>query len=286
MATAVRRVVPTRLVVRPVLEHASTVWCTTFAQQAALSRSRPGCCAELCACPVRWLTMCCGWSLGADPVPAGWTSKLESAFRLKAMACVGCAKGRQEPRPTVSHHLRILGDPAKHTNKPGRASVESQRFKFICRAGVMPTARRQWQQGRACCAPTARRRPFSTLCSPARLSLLSVLRCGLRSSRRWELTEAAAAVRALPVDSQLAALLGDARLGDHAPAVDGMVRAFLACSSGGRGSSWCLGAAGGTVCDPADVACQTCHARSGAATMLPGVSHALPRAGADGGACR
>jgi hypothetical protein len=32
---------------------------------------------------------------------------------------------------------------------PNGPLAESQRFKFICCAGVLPTARRQWQQGRA-----------------------------------------------------------------------------------------------------------------------------------------
>jgi hypothetical protein len=37
----------------------------------------------------------------------------------------------------------------------------------------------------------------------------------------------AAAVRGMPADRQLAALLGDAQYGDHALAVDGIVREFL-----------------------------------------------------------
>ncbi len=55
------------------------------------------------------------------------------------------------------HHLQVLGDPARHMNQLQKyltlsvtgPLTESQRFKFICLGSCMPTARRQWQQGRA-----------------------------------------------------------------------------------------------------------------------------------------
>jgi hypothetical protein len=92
---------------------------------------------------------------------------LERAVDLKvaALAATGMGKAafkkvagdvramRRRARSTVLHHLRVLGDPARHTNQLHKyltgPLTESQRFKFICRAGIMPTARRQWQQGRA-----------------------------------------------------------------------------------------------------------------------------------------
>jgi hypothetical protein len=165
-----------------------------------------------------------------------------------------CVRGMCWPRSTVSHHLRVLGDPAKHTNQLQRYLTgplsESQRFKFICRAGVMPTARRQWQQGRAATAKCL-------LCAdgPEETMQHALLACSVFDAERAALwaeieqevgAEAAAAVRALPADSQLAALLGDARWGDRALAVDGIVREFLgahasvqtAAAAGARGGGW------------------------------------------------
>jgi hypothetical protein len=74
MATAVRRVV--RLaVVRPVVEHASTVWRTTAAQQQRLEQVQTRVLRRILrgSCvPLRM--MCCAWSWDAGPTLAGWTS--------------------------------------------------------------------------------------------------------------------------------------------------------------------------------------------------------------------
>jgi hypothetical protein len=110
---------------------------------------------------------------GMPAMHAGVVSALEQAVDIKvpALAAAGVGKAafktvagdvvrardvramRRRAGSTVLHHLRVLGDPARHTNQLQRyltgPLTESQRFKFICRAGVMPTARRQWQQGRA-----------------------------------------------------------------------------------------------------------------------------------------
>jgi hypothetical protein len=150
--------------------------------------------------------------------------------------------------------------------------TESQRFKFICRAGIMPTARRQWQQGRASAAKCL-------LCpeGPEETMLHALLACSAFATERaamWAELEAevgavvASAARDMPADRQLAALLGDAQWGDHALAVDGIVREFLSVQFRRRQQAVPVVAAGGAVCDPAHVACQACHARSGAASML------------------
>ncbi len=71
MATAVRRVV-LLAVVRPVLEHGSTVWCTTAAQQARIEQVQTRALRRIVRLP--YAVMCCAWSLGAGRMPAGWTS--------------------------------------------------------------------------------------------------------------------------------------------------------------------------------------------------------------------
>jgi hypothetical protein len=63
---------------------------------------------------------------------------------------------RRKARSTVGHHLRVLGDPGEHNDQLQRylagPLTEVQRFKSVCRAGVLLTARHGYQQGQA---PTA-----------------------------------------------------------------------------------------------------------------------------------
>jgi len=58
---------------------------------------------------------------------------------------------RRKAKSTVGHHLRVLGDPGEHANQLQRylagPLTEVQRFKFVCRAGVLLTARRRFQRG-------------------------------------------------------------------------------------------------------------------------------------------
>jgi hypothetical protein len=180
MATAVRRVV-LLAVVRPVLEHGSTVWCTTAAQQARLEQVQARVLRRIvrlpCAVADDVLRMEFGcrpyasWmdprklefafrlqTMAADRLPArvasarwpavartgvpamhaGVVAALERAVDLKvtALAATGMGKAafkkvageavcardvramRRQARSTaVLHHLRVLGDPARHMNQ-------------------------------------------------------------------------------------------------------------------------------------------------------------------------
>jgi hypothetical protein len=216
MATAVRRVV-LLAVVRPVVEHASTVWCTTAAQQQRVEQVQTRVLRRIMRLPCAVADDVLRMELGCRPY-ASWMDqrKLEFAFRLAVMdadrlparvasacwprlkrkglpsmhACVvaalehavgltvaesaaaeGATKAafkkaageavrvrdvrsmRREAKSTVCHHLRVLGNPGEHANQLqlylSGPLTEVQRFKFICRAGVLPTARRRCQQGRA-----------------------------------------------------------------------------------------------------------------------------------------
>jgi hypothetical protein len=337
MATAVRRVV-LLAVVRPVVEHASTVWCTTAAQQARLEQVQTRVLRRIVGLPCAVADDVLRMELGCRPY-ASWMDqrKLEFAFRLAAMAAdrlparVASAgwpsrarKGapalhsgvvaaleravdfkvadlagagvtaaafkktageavrardvramQRRAKSTVSHHLLVLGSPAQHTNQLQQylsgPLTESQRLKFICRAGVMRTARRRWQQGRA---PS----PQCPMCPGGQEETMqhALLACSAFAAERaamWASIErevglpAATAARGLPADRQLAALLGDAQWGDRALAVDGIVRGYLEAQFRRRQQVTPV-AAGGAACDPADVACQVCHSRGGAATML------------------
>ena len=66
-------------------------------------------------------------------------------------------------------HLRVLGEPGAHANQLQRylsgPLTEVQRFKFICRAGVLLTAGRRYQQGQAQTArcPFCPERPEETI---------------------------------------------------------------------------------------------------------------------------
>jgi hypothetical protein len=92
------------------------------------------------------------------------------------------------------------------------------------------------------------------------------------------------AAQALPAGQQLAALLGDSFWGSRAEAVDGAVQQYLAAQIMRRRRASVPAAAaalGGAAGNPADVACQACNKRSGAATsyaavqsLRPGVPHA------------
>jgi hypothetical protein len=183
---------------------------------------------------------------------------------------------RRRAKSTVVAHLLVLGDPAQHTNHlqqylAGGVLTESRRFKLMCRAGVMPTARRRWQQGQA---RTAR----CQLCTAAPDETMShaLLECSAfdaARARMWAGIEQevgglpVAVVRAMPPDRQVAALLGDAQWGSRALAVDGVVCEYLEVQFARRQRVLPV-AAGGATCDPEDVACQVCHRCSGAATML------------------
>jgi hypothetical protein len=82
---------------------------------------------------------------------------------------------------------------------------------------------------------------------------------------------AVSASHTLQAKQQLAALLGDSFWGDRAQTVDGVVQQYLAAQMQRRWRSGVPAAAaalGGAATDPADVACQACSKRGGAATML------------------
>ena len=340
MATAVRRVV-LLAVLRPVVEHASTVWCTTAAQQQRLEQVQTRVLRRIMRLPCAVADDVLRMELGCRPY-ASWMDqrKLEFAFRLAAMeadrmparvasacwprlarrglpsmhACVvsalehavglkvadlAAAGGvttaafkklageavrvrdvrsmRRDAKSTVCHHLRVLGGPGRHANQLQRylagPLTEVQRFKFICRAGVLPTARRRFQQGRAQTAqcPLCPERPEETM----QHALLACSAFAAERAAMWAALEqevglpAAGAAQALPADRQLAALLGDAYWGDRARAVGGVVQQYLGEQMRRRRSLLPAAvAAGGVADDPADVACQACNRRSGAPTML------------------
>jgi hypothetical protein len=143
---------------------------------------------------------------------------------------------RRKAKSTVGHHLRVLGNPGEHANQLQRylagPLTEVQRFKFVCRAGVLLTARRRFQQGQAQTA----RCPFC----PERLEETmhhALLACSAFDAERaamWAAVEkvvgwpAVSAAQALPAEQQLSALLGDSFWGDRAQAVDGAVQQYLA----------------------------------------------------------
>jgi hypothetical protein len=198
---------------------------------------------------------------------------------------------RRMAKSTVGHHLRVLGDPGEHANQlQGYLAgplTEVQRFKFLCRAGVLLMAKRRFQQGRAHTAqcPFCPERPEETM----HHALLACSAYDTERAAMWAAVEqevgrpAVSAAQTLPADQQLAALLGDSFWGDRAQAVDGVVQQYLAGQMRRRRSAVpaAPAALGGAASDLADVACQACDKRSGAATMLqPGVPHALPGAGA------
>jgi hypothetical protein len=60
-------------VVRPVVEHASTVWCPTAAQQQRLlEQVQTRVLRKILRLPLH--LMCCAWGWDAGPTLAGWTS--------------------------------------------------------------------------------------------------------------------------------------------------------------------------------------------------------------------
>jgi hypothetical protein len=189
----------------------------------------------------------------------------------------------------VGHHLRVLGDPGEHASQLQRylagTLTEVQRFKFVCRAGVLLTAWRRFQQGQAQTAQClfCPERPEETMHH-------ALLACSAFDTERavmWAAVEqevgrpAVSAVQTLSAD-QIVALLGDSFWGDCAPAVDAVVQQYLAAQMRRRRSAVPAAAPGGANSDPADVACQACNKHSGAATddaavrsLRPGVPHAL-----------
>jgi hypothetical protein len=60
---------------------------------------------------------------------------------------------RRKAKSTVGHHMRVLGDPGEHGVQLQQylagPLTKVQRFKYACRAGVLLTARRRFQQGQA-----------------------------------------------------------------------------------------------------------------------------------------
>jgi hypothetical protein len=275
MATAVRRVV-LLAVVRPVLEHGSTVWCTTAAQQARLELVQTRVLQRIVRLPYAVaddvLAVCqldgpaqAGVCLPAEddgrrslarPGGRSWRARacrrctlvwsvaaLERAVDIKvpALAAAGVGKAvfkrvagevvRARDVRAVRRRVHGVAPPAgagrpspAHESAPAIPRgplTESQRFKFICRAGVMPTARRQWQQGRASTAKCL-------LCPEGLEETMhhALLACSAFATERdtmWAELEAevgvavVAAVRDMHADRQLAALLGDAQWGGPCP---------------------------------------------------------------------
>jgi hypothetical protein len=277
MATAVRRVV-LLAVVRPVVEHASTVWCTTAAQQQRLEQVQTRVLRRILRLPCAIADDVLRMELGCRPY-ASWMDqrKLEFAFRLATMAAdrlparvaaaswprqarqglpgmhagvvasleravglnvaeLAAAAGasrasfkqaaggavkqdvremRRKAKSTVGHHLRVLGDPDEHANQLQRylagPLTEVQRYRFVCRAGVLLTARRRFQQGQAQTAqcPFCPERPEETM----HHALLACSAFDAERAAMWSAVErevgrpAAGAAQTLPADQQLAALL-------------------------------------------------------------------------------
>jgi hypothetical protein len=95
----------------------------------------------------------------------------------------------------------------------------------------------------------------------------------------------ASAARDMPADRQLAALLGDAQWGDHALAVDGLVRGFLIMQFRRRQRAGGAGGGGGWrrvrpgSCGMPGVPCpERCGFDVVVRWVRSGLSHALPRA--------
>jgi hypothetical protein len=161
----------------------------------------------------------------AELAAAAGTSR--ASFKRTASAAVRrreVQEMRRKARSTVGHHLRVLGDPGEHANQLQRylaGPLKVQRFKFVCRAGVLLTARRRIQQGQAQTA----RCPFC----PERLEETmhhAVLACSAFDTERAAMRAAVeqavgrpavSAAQTLPADQQLAALLGDSFWGEHQP---------------------------------------------------------------------
>jgi hypothetical protein len=157
-------------------------------------------------------------------------------------------KMRRKARSTVGHHLRGLGDP--HANQLQRYMAgpltEVQRFKFVCRAGVLLTARRRFQQGQAQTAqcPFCPERPEETM----NHALLACSAFDAERAAMWTAVEqevgrpAVSAAQTLPADQQLAALLGDSFWGEGCgwcrPALLGCADAAAAVG-GGCCVWWC-----------------------------------------------
>jgi hypothetical protein len=103
-----------------------------------------------------------------------------------------------------------------------------QRFKFVCRAGVLLTARRRFLQGQAQTAqcPFCPEHPEETM----HHALLTCSAFDAERAAMWAAVEqkvahpAVSAAQTLPADQQLAALLGASFWGDRAQAVDGVVQ--------------------------------------------------------------
>jgi hypothetical protein len=171
----------------------------------------------------------------------------------------------QKAKSTVGHHLRVMGDPGEHANQlqgylAGQLT-EVQHFKFVCRAGVLLTARRRFQQGQAQTAqcPFCPERPEETM----HHALLACSAFDTERAAMWATVEqvvsrpTVSAAQTLPAEQQLAALLGDSFWGDRAEAVDGAVQQYLAAQMRRRRSAVPAAAAapGGANGDLADVAC-------------------------------
>jgi hypothetical protein len=172
----------------------------------------------------------------------------------------------------------MLGDPDEHANQLQRylagQLTEVQRFKFVCRAGVLLTARHCFQQGQAQTAqcPFCPERPEETM----HHALLACSAFDAERAAMWAAVEqvvsrpTVSAAQTLPAEQQLAALLGDSFWGDRAQAVDGAAQQYLAAQMRRRRAAVPAAAAalGGAASDLADVGCQACNKRSGTATML------------------
>jgi hypothetical protein len=105
--------------------------------------------------------------------------------------------GRCGRRPSLrwaTTCVRVLGNSGEHAYQLQRylagPLTEVQRFKFVCRAGVLLTARPAFSRAKlkrpsAHSARSARKRPCIMPCWRAQPLMLSGRRCGLRWSKRW-----------------------------------------------------------------------------------------------------
>jgi hypothetical protein len=176
---------------------------------------------------------------------------------------------QQSGRSAAARCVRFMGDVTEHPNKMQRylegPLTAGRRIKFMCRAGVLLTARRRQQMGAVADAA----------CQHCRSSAEEtvqhiVLGCAAYAPMRrvlWREVECTvgpaklADFHGLPLDDALVALLGDHFWGDQAAGVDDAVQRFLEAmylARQGAGGRQC----GGPVSDPfARSACQVAMAK-------------------------
>ena len=106
------------------------------------------------ACVVSALENAVGLKVAESAAAEGATAAAFKKAAGEAVRVRDVRSMRREAKSTVCHHLRVLGGPETHATRLQQylsgPLTEVQRFKFICRAGVLPTpAGRRYQQGRA-----------------------------------------------------------------------------------------------------------------------------------------